>query len=209
MPGPGTGIIERLITAADRPNGVRFVGPSIAPAEGDPFVSWTQIHDEARAVGAALQARGLVPGDHVAILGPTSRQLITAIQGCWLAGLASMVLPLPMRMGSLDAFIESTRTRISHGDAELLLIDPLLADFYAPAPGDPPTVVLDALMPGAPNVPVRRPPGDPGARSRAAGDPAVHERVDQRAEGRDDPRPGAGGQHRGVVDAPPSWPTTT
>ena len=68
-----------------------------------------EIHDQARSVGAALQAKGLVPGDHVAILGPTSRELMTIVRGCWMAGLASMVLPLPMRMGSLDAFIESTR----------------------------------------------------------------------------------------------------
>ena len=70
-------------------------------------MSWRQVHDEARAVGAALQARGLVPGDHVAILGPTSRALMTIVQGCWLAGIASMVLPLPMRMGSLEEFVES------------------------------------------------------------------------------------------------------
>src|SRR4051794_26300595 len=146
-------IIDRLQGAADRPAGINFVGASVAPADGPAFVSWAQFHDEARAVGAALQARGLVPGDHVAILGPTSRRLITAIQGCWLAGLASMVLPLPMRMGSLDAFIESTRTRVVHGDAALLLIDPLLADFYSPAAGDPPIVALDAIMAGAANVP--------------------------------------------------------
>lgn len=150
--GPTVGIPERLTIAADRPTGVRFVGPSVAPAEGDSFVSWAQIHEEARAVGAAFQARGLVPGDHVAILGPTSRQLITAIQGCWLAGLASMVLPLPMRMGSLEAFIDSTRTRIIHGDAKLLLIDPLLAAFYEPAPGDPPIVALDELLPSSPGA---------------------------------------------------------
>ncbi|MFT3855050.1 MAG: AMP-binding protein [Ilumatobacteraceae bacterium] len=152
LPGPHVGIAERLIAAADRPTGVRFVGPSVAPAEGDPFVPWAQIHDEARAVGAALQARGLVPGDHVAILGPTSRQLMTAVQGCWLAGLASMVLPLPMRMGSLEAFIEGTRTRIVHGDAKLLLIDPLLAAFYEPAPGDPPIVPLDELLTASPGA---------------------------------------------------------
>jgi fatty-acyl-CoA synthase len=156
LPGPGTGIVERLIAAADRPTGVRFVGPSVAPAEGDAFVPWAQIHEEARAIGAALQARGLLPGDHVAILGPTSRRLMTAIQGCWLAGLASMVLPLPMRMGSLDAFIEGTRLRIIHGDAKVLLIDPLLAGFYEPAPGDPPTVSLDALAPGLAAVAAER-----------------------------------------------------
>jgi fatty-acyl-CoA synthase len=141
-------IVERLIQAADRPTGVRFVGASVAPAEGDGFVPWAEIHADARVVGAALQARGLVPGDHVAILGPTSRSLITIIQGCWLAGCASMVLPLPMRMGSLDAFIESTRARIRHGDAKLVLIDPMLADFYAAAPGDPPIEPMSAVLPG-------------------------------------------------------------
>ncbi len=152
--GGSSSIIERLITAADRPTGVRFVGQSIAPADGNDFVSWAQIHDEARAVGAALQARGLVPGDHVAILGPTSRPLITIIQGCWLAGVASMVLPLPMRMGSLDVFIESTRSRIRHGDAKLVLIDDMLAGLYTSAPGDPPIEAMAAVLPG---------PGHPGA----------------------------------------------
>ena len=187
------------------PTGVRFVGPSVAPAAGDSFVSWGEIHDDARVVGAALQARGLVPGDHVAILGPTSRQLITIIQGCWLAGVASMVLPLPMRMGSLDAFIESTRARIRHGDAKLradrrAARRVLRADCRRSADradGRGPARVADRAE--------RRAAGDPGARPRATGDPAVHQRIDQRAEGRDDPRSGAGRQHRRVVHAPPSW----
>ncbi|HEU4841853.1 MAG TPA: AMP-binding protein [Ilumatobacteraceae bacterium] len=145
--------IERLEQAADAPSGIHFVGGSVT-ADGEPtFVSWRQLHDEARAVGAALQARGLEPGDHVAILGPTSRGLITAIRGCWMAGIASMVLPLPMRMGSLDAFIESTRARIRHGDAKLVLIDDLLAAFYTAAPGDPPIESIGAVLPGAPGVP--------------------------------------------------------
>jgi fatty-acyl-CoA synthase len=151
--GSTRGIADRLIAAADRPTGVRFVGQSVVPDGGELFVPWAQIHDEARAVGAALQARGLVPGDHVAILGPTSRSLMTIIQGCWLAGLASMVLPLPMRMGSLDVFVESTRDRIRQGDAKLLLIDDLLAGFYEPAPGDPTTEPMTAVLPGAPGAP--------------------------------------------------------
>lgn len=144
-------IVERVIASADRPAGVRFVGQSVMSASSAPgadFVSWAQVHDEARVVGAALQARGLVPGDHVAILGPTSRSLITVIQGCWLAGCASMVLPLPMRMGSLEAFVDSTRSRISHGDAKLVLIDDQLADFYPAAPGDPPIEPMRNVLPG-------------------------------------------------------------
>jgi len=144
--------IERLEHAADSGTGVNFVGHSVAP-DGPVYVSWRQIHDEARAVGAALQAKGLLPGDHVAVLGPTSRQLMTVVRGCWLAGIASMVLPLPMRMGSLDEFVNSTRARIRHGDAKLVLIDDQLAPFYEAAAGDPPIEPIGSVLPGAPNVP--------------------------------------------------------
>ncbi len=147
-------ILDRLAEAAAGPHGVRFVGASVAPTDGDAWVSWAQVYEESCAVAAALQARGLVPGDHVAVLGPTSRGLITIIQGCWLAGIASMVLPLPMRMASLEAFISSTRGRIRHGDAKLLLIDDQLAAFYEPVEGDPPTEPMAAVLPG---------PGNPGA----------------------------------------------
>ena len=73
---------------------------------------------------------------------------MTIIQGCWLAGCASMVLPLPMRMGSLDAFVDSTRGRIRHGDAKLILIDDMLAAFYTAAPDDPPIEPMAAVLPG-------------------------------------------------------------
>jgi fatty-acyl-CoA synthase len=157
--------IERLEAAADSGTGVRFVGASVAGAGGPTYVSWRQVHDEARAVGAALQARGLVPGDHVAVLGPTSRELMTIVRGCWLAGVASMVLPLPMRMASLEVFVESTRARIRHGDAKLVLIDDQLAPFYAAAAGDPPVESMRAVLAGAPGVPsgdaLEVPPHDP------------------------------------------------
>jgi len=157
--------IERLERAADSDAAVTFVGASMIGDGGPQRVTWREIHDDARAVGAALQARSILPGDHVAILGPTTRELMTIIRGCWMAGVASMVLPLPMRMGSLDVFIDSTRARIRHGDAKLVLIDDQLADFYTAAEGDPPTMPMKAVLPGSPNVPtgdaLAIPPHDP------------------------------------------------
>jgi fatty-acyl-CoA synthase len=155
VPGMGSAesTIARLELAADSGSGVRFVGASMTDDESF-VVSWRELHDDARSVGAALQAKGLVPGDHVAVLGPTSRELMTIVRGCWMAGIASMVLPLPMRMGSLDTFIDGTRARILHGDAKLVLIDDLLADFYTAAEGDPPIEPMRSVMPGSPNVPV-------------------------------------------------------
>ena len=64
-----------------------------------------------------------------------------------------MVLPLPMRMGSLESFVGSTRARIRHGDAKIVLIDDQLAPFYEALPGDPPIVSMAAVLPGAAGVP--------------------------------------------------------
>src|SRR3546814_12195997 len=90
-----------------------------------------------------------MPGDHVAILGPTSRQLVTAIEAVWLAGATIVVLPLPMRLSSIEEFVAQTRARILHADARLVLIDPDLAPFVVPEPGDPPMHGWEDLQPGA------------------------------------------------------------
>ena len=42
-------------------------------------------------LAAELQAAGLRPGGHLALLGPTSRPLVTAIQATWLAGATLVV----------------------------------------------------------------------------------------------------------------------
>ncbi|HEV7888138.1 MAG TPA: AMP-binding protein, partial [Acidimicrobiales bacterium] len=109
---------------------------------------WAQLHDEARAMAAAMQARGVSPGDHVALLGPTTRPLVTAVQAGWLAGAAVVVLPLPMRLGSLEEFVAQTRARMASADITLAVVDPDLAPFIEPVPGDPPMVLLSDLANG-------------------------------------------------------------
>ncbi len=141
---PSFSLPARIERATDRGHGITFV------TGGDPDeVSWSQLHSEARAVAANLQSRGISPGDHVALLGPTSRPLVTAIQAVWLTGATVVVLPLPMRLGSLDDFVVQTRARIRSADTALVLVDGDLAAFIEPTPEDPPLVVLSDLMPGA------------------------------------------------------------
>ena len=78
-----------------------------------------------------------------------------------MAGIASMVLPLPMRMGSLEAFVESTRARIRHGDAKLVLIDDLLAAVLRGGARRPADRADGArCCPGAPGVPSGDAPRD-------------------------------------------------
>ena len=110
-------------------------------------VSWAQLHEESKAVAAALQSRGIGPGSHVSLLAPTSRSLVTAIQAVWLAGATVVVLPLPMRLGSLEEFVAQTRVRIKGADSALVLADDDLAAFLEPDPEDPPIALLGELMP--------------------------------------------------------------
>ena len=110
-------------------------------------VPWGQLHREALDLAAELQAAGLRPGGHLALLGPTSRPLVTAIQATWLAGATLVVLPLPMRLGSLEEFTSQTRERVRRADVDLLVVDADLAPFLGePCEGDPPVALLQDLV---------------------------------------------------------------
>jgi fatty-acyl-CoA synthase len=133
-------LAQRIERASDRGHALTFV------VGGDHVtVPYAQLHAEARGYAANLQALGVQPGSHVGILGPTSRSLVTAIQAVWLAGATVVVLPLPMRMSSIEEFVHQTRVRITNADVQLVLVDPELAPFIEPTPDDPPMVGWDAL----------------------------------------------------------------
>lgn len=138
----GSTLSQRMAAAADRAGsrGVTF-------AHGDHVerVSWPRLHEEARAVAGELQRRGAGPGSHVALLGTNSRPLVTAVLASWLAGAAVVLPPLPLRLGSLEEFVEQTRRRIDASDASLSVLDPALADLVERRAGDPLVVTLDEL----------------------------------------------------------------
>ncbi len=163
-------LVARIEDAATTTRAISFVTVgNRAPGNTDPYavdrVTWAQLHRDARAWAAGLQRRGVKPGDHVAILGPTSRRLVTALQATWLAGATVMVLPLPMRLASIDEFVAQTRARIRAADTAVVLADAELADFLDPQPGDAPIVHFDTIAAEAPFLirTYRRPPDDPDA----------------------------------------------
>jgi fatty-acyl-CoA synthase len=150
---------SRIETAAGGHGAVTFVVGGAADR-----VPFAHLHDEALAMAAVLQSHGVGPGERVGLLGPTTRPLYTAIQAVWLSGATLVVLPLPMRLGSIDEFAVQTRRRLAGADVSLVVVDPDLAPFVQRAPGDPPFVLLTDLLPA---------PGRPGAASfdRPADDP--------------------------------------
>ena len=148
-------LLQRLERAAERDTTVTFV-----VGGGEDVVPWRDLHEQAKGYAAELQARGVRPGDHVALLSPTTRELVTAIQATWLAGATIVVLPLPMRLSSIDEFVSQTRQRIRNADARVCVVDPELAAFVVPEPGDPPMVPFADLAGGDPAA-WARPDEDP------------------------------------------------
>ena len=82
--GELSGRIERATT---RGGAITFLHDDSAER-----VTWSQLHEEAMATAAGLQARGVGPGSHVALLGPTSRAFVTAVQAVWFIGGTLVVL---------------------------------------------------------------------------------------------------------------------
>ena len=109
--------------------------------------SWAELHEEAKAMAAILQGRGISHGDHVALLGPTTADLVTAFQAVWLCGATLVVLPLPMRLSSIEEFVTATKARIHRADCAAVLVDPDLAPFVEVGAEDPPLINFLELAP--------------------------------------------------------------
>ena len=133
-------ILPRIEAAIARGGTITFIdGDEASP------VAWEEIHHDAQGMAVGLIAHGVGPGDKVAILGPTTRDLVTTIQATWLAGATIVVLPLPMRMSSIEEFVSQTRVRVHGANSRVLVVDPELAPFIESGEGDPPMVGFDAL----------------------------------------------------------------
>ncbi|MFM7069421.1 MAG: AMP-binding protein, partial [Actinomycetes bacterium] len=139
--GAAESLVDRLERVASGDVGrVTFVVGDHSDTTG-----WNELHADAVVVAAQLQQLGVGAGDHVALIGPTSRALVTAIQGVWLAGAVLVTMPLPMRLGRLDEFVTQTRWRIRQSDSAVVVVDEWLADLLGSDPSDPPFVPLGAL----------------------------------------------------------------
>ncbi len=157
-------LIPMFERAAGPERGVTFVGSATTDPSGRERVSWEELLNDARAMAAALSARGIGPGSHVSLLGTTTRELVTAIEAVWVAGATAIILPLPMRLGSIEEFVGQTRVRVRNADSDCLVADPALAEFLEPKEGDPPVVLLNDLAREAGQLgsgAYERPPIDP------------------------------------------------
>ncbi|MHB8437653.1 MAG: AMP-binding protein [Acidimicrobiales bacterium] len=148
-----TSLIQLVEAAADAGQDVVFEGGN-EPER----VPWRRLHDDAGAMAAALQARGIGDGSRVAILAATSRPMFTAVQACWLAGAAVIMLPLRTRLESDEEFRARTTERLALGEVQFTLCDP---DLAAVADGSETVTVQDLVAAASSHHVYERPGDDP------------------------------------------------
>ena len=110
------GIQRRLADFATLPDALDYAaggagGLSFYSARGEleDAVTWGQLREDAVEVAGRLLARGLEPGDRVAIVAETEADFARVLMGCLYARLVPCPVPLPSAFGSRNAYAEQLR----------------------------------------------------------------------------------------------------
>lgn len=158
-------LAHALAAAAGHPSGVTLVDLQ----EREERLPWGEVAARAARAGAALSARGVRPGDRVALVLRTEAAFLDAFFGAWAAGAVPVPLYPPVRLGRLDEWIEATARMVAVSGARLVVsagaTRALLAEVVAKASGrEGPAVLLDAadLLRAEPAPPRLPAPGDLG-----------------------------------------------
>lgn len=103
--------------------GARFVGRGAT----ERFFSYDAVLARARTAAASFQARGVQPGDRIAIILPTGIGFLDAFLGAMLAGAIPAALYPPVRLGKLDEYYARTARMLQLIGARLLVTDAMIS----------------------------------------------------------------------------------
>jgi acyl carrier protein len=91
--------------------------------EGE-VITYRQLGIGARAIAAGLQEKGLLPGDTVSIMLPTSREYFFTFMGILLAGGIPVPIYPPFRMNQLEDHLQRHSVILKNCDAKMMVIIP-------------------------------------------------------------------------------------
>ncbi len=91
--------------------------------EAETRTDWAEVQRRARRAGGALRARGLKPGERVALLLPTVPLFADAFFGVCAAGGVPVPLYPPVRLGRLDEWTEKTAAMLKAADVAAVVAD--------------------------------------------------------------------------------------
>ena len=91
----------------------------IAVVDGEDRLTWAELHERARRLACALQARGIAHGDRVAFLAPNGHELLEAHYGIPWSGAVLVAINTRLMPDEIGYILE-------HSGSRLLVVDPTL-----------------------------------------------------------------------------------
>jgi acyl-CoA synthetase (AMP-forming)/AMP-acid ligase II len=120
QPPPPTPDVNGLLARAEaHPSGVTFVDLR----EREIQLTWAEVASRARRAAASLQARGIAPGDRVALVLRTGPFFLDAFFGALLAGAVPVPLYPPVRLGRIPEYLAATARAVEASGAKLILAE--------------------------------------------------------------------------------------
>ena len=121
---------EALDYAALSKRGINFHDHRARLVRAYPFV---ELREDAVANAHRLIARGVKPGDRIALIAETAPEFVALFFGALYAGAWPVPLPLPTSFGGRDSYIDQLATQLDSSDPLLLFYPPDLAGMAAAA----------------------------------------------------------------------------
>ncbi|MDK2757121.1 MAG: AMP-binding protein, partial [Blastomonas fulva] len=116
---------EALDYAADGTRGFNFHDPRGTLVRPYPF---SELRSDALAHARRLIARGVVPGDRIAIVAETSAEFAALFFGSVYAGAWPVPLPLPTSFGGKESYVEQLGVQLRSSDPKFLFYPAELAE---------------------------------------------------------------------------------
>ena len=147
-----------LVTASASPHGIRCVEHDGRSER----LTYRALLSEACALGGALHALGLAPGDRVALVVPEVGMFLRAFFGITCAGLVPVPLAPPAQAGDTATFTRQSKHILEAARTSAILTSPDIAMLIdvAGIPGAPRVVMLDRLAAADPLASPVAPPID-------------------------------------------------
>jgi fatty-acyl-CoA synthase len=121
---------EALDYAAKGVRGLNFHDPRGALTRAFPY---SELRDDALGVARELIARGLKPGDRIALIAETGPEFAALFCGAVYAGVWPVPLPLPTSFGGRDNYIDQLAVQLQSSDPSLLIGPAEIAEMTAAA----------------------------------------------------------------------------